>query len=596
MSDNSKMQISIRQIDLYRFGNSSFNDVTDVIVQEINKNEENNTSKFSIQKMTEEYPGFDIRIYHATKTNPPRWLGFFNEIIAKDEEILKSYNIYSTFLAFIGFKENIYAISGGTGNMVLDRFSVMNLGTEVLTRLIKKDEKVINSLKDRSFIGNILGQSRIYKDDQRLTDEDQFGKIYNQVKAVLNKEILSKIFKFSKSDLSRKTANCIAHSSFQINKRISFKKLLEIIERIDWLFETRKEPNFTLNNVIHIDKRKLFYQELRTKLELEFKSQIYNKYVKKEELDFDFCHKNYEEFYDANEYVATRGRTNISSTSHRFTFSSILYVVKKDGFMVDDSLEEFIYSFLDIKIETLDNMGEALTVGTLYEHLNGEIMYEGNVYFYLAAEWYRVKESFIDQLNSDCKDSIKQVLSKDLISEPFTEKIEDDYVSKFFGKSNTYVMHKLLYENIELCDLLIHDNNSIHLVHIKQGFNHSVRELASQISMAAKHLIHDRTTNCKLISKLEKKITDLKGNTNSYLGKVGSQSLPSAGLASIFNDIVNVNQIIFCLAFVDKGAQKRDLLNDIEKFESSIAKYSILELKKTLMYYGFGFKIVQLPN
>jgi uncharacterized protein (TIGR04141 family) len=593
MSGSDKMQISIHQIDLSRFGTSPFNDIAQIIIDEINKKEEK-ANKFKLQKITEDYPGFNIRIYHAMKQNPPRWIGFFDGIVVKGEDLLKSYNVFSTYLAFIGFKNNIYAISGGAGNTLLDRYSVSNLGTEVLTRLIKKDEKVINSLKDRSFIGNVLGQSRIYKDDQRLTDEDQFGKIYNQVKAVLNREILTKIFRFAKTDLTRKTANCIAYSSFQINKRISFKKLLEIIERIEWLFETKKEPNFTLNDVIHIDNRNPANQKLRQKLDLEFKSQLYIKYLKKDELDFDFCHKKYEEYYNAHDYIATRDSHRIINTSDRFTFSSILSAVKNEGFLVADSLNEFIYSFLDVRIETFDILGERLTAGSLFEHLNGEITFEQSTYFYLGAEWYRVKSQFIDQLNRDCKDSIKQLSVKDLIKEPFTGKIEDDYITKFFGKSDTYVFHKVLYENIELCDLLMQEQNSIYLIHIKQGFNHSVRELASQISMAARQLIHDRRTNCKLIGKLETKLVGLKGNQNIYLDKVGSQKMPLKGLASLFNNIVNDNQIVFCLAFVDHGMKKRNILDNIEDFDSSIAKYSILELKKALMSYGFGFKIIQL--
>ena len=530
------------------------------------------------------------------KKKQPRWLGFFSEVVSKGEDLLKSYNTFSTFLVFIGFKKNIYAISGGSGNTVLERYSVSNLGTEVLTRLIQKDEKVITSLKDRSFVGNILGESRIYKDDQRLTDEDQFGKIYNHVKAGLNREILTKIFRFSKHDLTRRTANCIAHSSFQINKRISFEKLLEIIERIDWLFETKKQPNFTLNDVIHIDNRKPSNQQLREKLELEFKSQIYNKYMKKEELDFDFCHKKYEEYYNAHEYIATRDRKKIINTSDRLTFSSVLSAVRDNGFLLTDSLNEFIYSFMDVKIETFDELGERATSGSLFEHLNGEIKYEGTTYFYLGTEWYRVKLEFIEQLNRDCKDSLRQMLDKSLLKLPFREKIEDDYVSKFLGRPGAYVLHKVLYENIELCDLLLHDRNTIYLVHIKQGFNHSVRELASQVSMAARHLMHDRKTNCKLISKLETKLLRLKGNKNIYLDAVGNQKMPPKGLAGLFNNIINDNQIIFCLAFVDKGTTKRDILNDLEDFDSSIAKYSVLELKKALMSYGFGFKIIQLDK
>ncbi len=260
------------------------------------------------------------------------------------------------------------------------------------------------------------------------------------------------------------------------------------------------------------------------------------------------------------------------------------------------SLDEFILSFLDIRIETFDNFGERLTAGSLFEHLNGEIIYEGTTYFYLGAEWYKVKFEFIEHLNQDCKDSIKQLLLKGLINEPFNGKTEDAYVSKFFGKSKTYVLHKVLYENIELCDLLLEDRSTIYLIHIKQGFNHSIRELASQISMAARQLIHDRKTSCKLITKLEKKLVAFKGNKNIYLDKVGNQKMPPKGLASLFNNMVNDNQIIFCLAFIDKGTKRKDILNDIEEFDSSIAKYSILELKKALMSYGFGFKIIQLEK
>ncbi len=592
-SESNKMQISIRQIDLSRFGPTPYKDTIEIIVQEINK-AQNNDSKFELQKMAKDYPGFEICIYHTMKLNPPRWLGFFKHVVADGETLLNSYNNISTFLVFIAFKNSIYAISGGAGNIVLDRYSVSDLGTQVLTRLIKKDDKVINTLKDRSFIGNVLGQSRIYKDDQRLTDEDQFGKIYNAVKAVLNKEILTKVFQFPKADLTRRTANCIAHSSFQINKRISFDKLLQIIERIEWLFETKPEPNFTLNDVIHIDNRRPLNKTLRDNLELEFKSQLYDKYMKREELDFDFCHKKYEDYYSADDFIATRGRDFTITTSNRFTFASILAEVEKEGYLVADSLNEFILSFLDIRVETRDSFGDSLTVGSLFQHLNGEVIYEGSTYFYLGAEWYRVKSEFIDQLNNDCIESLKQLLAKDIITEPFTCRTEDEYVSKFFGKPKMFALHKVLYENIELCDLIFHDDNTVYLIHIKKGFNHSVRELASQISMAARRLIYDRKSNCKLISKLETKLLSFKGHKNIYLDKVGNQKMPAEGLASIFNKIVNDNQIIFCLAFVDNADVKRDILDNIKDYDSSIAKYSVLELKKALMSYRFGFKVIQL--
>lgn len=254
ITDKTKMPIGIYQIDKLEFEKLGFDDLTELIIQKINSDEEETAFHFKEQPLAEnDIKNYEIKIYHALKSRWPKWRTFFKNIVANEADINKSRNMYSSFIAFISYNDDIFAISGGLGNFSLPRFAVQDFGMEILVRIIKKDHKVIKGLQDRGVTGNILGQTKFYRGDQRFADEDQFGKIYKQVKAELNKEILIKIFGFSKNDLKRKVSGCLAKTSFQINKRIDFETLLTVISKFSEIL--KKERNFSLNKVTQISKR-----------------------------------------------------------------------------------------------------------------------------------------------------------------------------------------------------------------------------------------------------------------------------------------------------------------------------------------------------
>jgi uncharacterized protein (TIGR04141 family) len=595
MADNTKMSLGIYQIDRLEFEKLNFNDVADLIIQKINLEEEEPKFHYKEQPlkriMNDE---FRVKIFHAIKVLPARWRTFFQNIIKEEADLNKSKNMYSSFIAFIGYKEDIFGIAGGHGNFSLPRFGIQDFGMEILTRIIKKDHKVIKGLQDRGVTGNVLGQTRFYRGDQRFIDEDQFGKIYKQVKAELNREILIKIFGFSKKGLKKKISGCLAKTSFQINKSIDFDTLLRVVSKFSTIL--KKDRNFSLNKVTQISKRSDNGKKLIERLESQLISELYIACKSNQTPDFDFCNKDFESYFSASNYIIERGRDTLKEYDELFNLETLISDLKQEGVLLFDSIEEFRLSFLNAYVHSFDEEGEKLTSGTILEHFHGEVFFDNRTYFIIDCEWYVINPDFINDLNIDCKECLAQTWDDQLISEYFdTAKSERYFNSQFIGKENCLVFDTVTHENIELCDVLKHEGDFIYLIHVKKGFNNSIRELVSQMTISAKRLLTDIKSNYSYIDSVERKIKKGIRSKSPFIKKLANQNFPFNGLKSIFVSKRHIN-IFFCLAFVDIGTKHRSLKANTNLFSSNIAKYSILELRKELSSLGLGVKIIQIPK
>lgn len=125
--------------------------------------------------------------------------------------------------------KNLYAVTGGLGYHAIQEFIDDDFGVDILSRLISKEDKILKSVKEKSVMGGILGTTKFFRKDYNLFENDGFGKIYQELKSRLNKDILKTKFGFSDEDL-RKDSSCIAKTSFKINKSITFEQMFQIID------------------------------------------------------------------------------------------------------------------------------------------------------------------------------------------------------------------------------------------------------------------------------------------------------------------------------------------------------------------------------
>lgn len=585
MAAKEIMQVSIYLIDQSLFKEETYDEIVELIMSRTKDDrydEELDIAKFA---------GYSLRLYRARNENPPAWRSFLGPILRPDSFIRSYINVSHAFILFVGYKQRIFAICGGFASQEIDRFADQTFGIEILTRLFEKNSKVIKYIQNRGVTGAVIGQSRFYRGDQRLSDDTQFGIIYKEVKADLDKKILTTFFGFNELELKRNTSGCLAKTSFKISKTIDFPTFLKIVAKLDEIID--KKANFSINHVELISKKKKTNTATIAYLNEALILLLYNNYQAGILSDFDFCHKDFEKFLTASTFISPNSESPVEF-DNPMSFDEILKSLNKAGRLLHDTELHFKYSLLENYLYSRDEAGETLTGGNLFEHLHGEITYNEQTYFLIDGDWYRIKPDFIEMLNLECKEMIAQCLDETLLTEPFSvHSLERDYNEDFIGSDKTYVFDTITPENIEFCDIMKFDDTFVHLIHVKKGFDNRIRDLASQVLMAARRISQDKTAGYVYVKQIEEAVKRGAKSKSPFMQKMATQVFNPRGLKTVFEKKLNKN-ICFCLAFADTAGAARSLKRNVELFKSNIAKYSILELRKEIRSMGFDFKIIQL--
>ena len=396
------------------------------------------------------------------------------------------------------------------------------------------------------------------------------------------------MFGFTDAQLKKDSSVCMAKETFQINKAIDFDKLLNIVEKLANVM--KKKPKFVLNKVEHLSRRKKQNQKLTDKLDLWARDLPYNNCVKDEDSDVDFCHSKFDSYLSADSInLQIEGGEPIELKKH-CSFDDVVRALKSTGDCFTDDQEHFNASVLNRIIISTDSEGHVLTKGSVFDHVHGEFFHNDKTYFLLDNEWYYIKSTFIRDLNIECSELINHSWDTTTLPEPFDlTKRESVYNQKYIHKPNYFVFDTITPDNVESCDIMEYGENAVKLIHVKKGFDNSLRDLTSQINIAAKRVRDDLRTGFGYIENVQNKAS------KSKVGQLGKQKYPAGGLASIFKG-KSPQQITFCLAFADKSVTNRNLKEQIHLFNSNIAKFSLLELKKELYSMGLGFKVIQLTK
>jgi uncharacterized protein (TIGR04141 family) len=584
--------VTIYQLDERLGDDDTFDDLTHRIIRAINEKRKNKFEDEIISPPSRE--GFNIKLYHTHKIDPPNWKAFLAPILKSDSLLQNCLNTIYSFICFIEYNNYVYAITGGTGSFAIDRFINTTFGLDLLAKMINEDEKVIKEIKERDVTGAILGQTKFYRGDQSILSNAEFGKIVRLVTAELNKQILVNVLGFSPNELKRKTSRCLAKEAFKISKSIKFDILLNLIEKFSTLLSL--ESKFELNKVTLISRRKPQNRTLLRQLREELTKQLYDKVKDGEPIDFDFCNVKYEDYHSAEYFSFYFGTEKYFESEDPLSFEELIEKLKKEEKFHDQTIELFNTSVLSVEIQSFSEQGEIITEDTVFDHLHGEIKFDGSTYFFVDKEWYTIQIEFINDLNRACQEVVKQCWDDKLISERFVNKNEDEQVFnlRFCNRPNCWVLDKITPENIEVCDILIDEDNTLNLIHVKKGFNNNMRDLAAQVLISAKRIRYTIHTDYNYIDLLEKRVNAGLTSQSTFYRTLASQTFPKDGLRTLFDR--RDDQIAFCLAFVDIVDNVRCFQTSVEDFDSNIAKYSLVNLKKEIQSMGFKFKLIQIKK
>lgn len=575
------------QIGIYKIEESDLDGITAVI-------ESKGYSRQALQN--DAIDDYQLHLFYQKKPTNPKWKEFFLSIANSGQDILKENAGTAEGFVLLLLNQNsmnLFALAGGSGYFTIQEYINTDFGIDILSRIINKEDKILKSTREKSVVGGILGTTRHFRSNFNIFETDNFGKIFQELKARLKKATLISKIGLDPDDI-KKDSVCIAKSSFKINKAITFDQLIQIISGCESLLEG--EQPFSINSVEKIVKKKNI--DLIKNLEQVLLNQLWQRFSGEERsFLFDLCHKYFDEYLTASQYIIKKANS-VKNFFGDYEFEELvdiddLFTILKGHAKCPSNFEEFKKLITNLKIYSFDEEGNELTKDTLLAHILGDVTLDDNKYFFVDKSWYLIKNEFMVDLNAFCSSFISRNYSEELVETwDYPNESENDYNKKFINHDNIIVLDKITPENIEPCDILKWDEKSLYLYHVKAGFGNTMRDLCSQITISANRISQDINSTKEYIEKIYTSLQNKIGG-DAYFDLAGKQT---EKYSQEFFQSLFEKEIVFVLAVLDTATDRTRDIKEIEKFKSNIAKFSLQELVKEMRGIGINLKITQIAK
>lgn len=521
---------------------------------------------------------YAVHAYQKESRNTPDFFKFIEPVIEDPTQF--HFCKYNFIFIFEG-AENVFIITSGSAYHLVDLFAELDFGIRVLERVFDEDKNKLDSIKEKGIIGDVLASSRFYRKARALAYEDDFGKYFQNINIKLTVEqVVTHFPSISKGrDLTIAGA-----SSVSLKSKVSFENFWELLKELEVVLDLPKKPIFN-QSLIPLDKRKG-----KEMIEALNKQVFFSMKRKSSDisLKYDFCHRNFEEFFSSTKAVFTFLDNCVEvDDMHRLSDFAFLDDVNN---RLDDSIsdEAYIQAISSIGVETFDDNEHILTKGNLIDYVQTELQYDSRSYFLMDGFWYQIESKFDKNLAEKYSG---RVIDK-VQHQPFllSWKEGDDetaYNEQHKDIDNTYYLHCVLVDHIELCDVLHYDkdNDKVYVIHVKKGLSNSMRDLVSQVILSAKIIEEEKlVTEDKML-----KLAEL------YEKAVNKSRIDEATITKYeFLQLFKNNRVEYCLAILDDTSSIGRLQSG--EFGSRIAKFSLVELASVMSANQWAFSIHEIDK
>ncbi|MCG8475441.1 MAG: TIGR04141 family sporadically distributed protein [Cytophagales bacterium] len=569
MIDQTYNDIKIYQIDLNFYEFKGFNsDYSRVIDHIISYHKKNFKSDYELTyfENTLEIDPCNYRLYTFNEQEKESiWKEFLpSELIGENDFTLKS----TSFSLFIQVANRLFAVIGGIGISVIKRFSNVSFGLDFYEKIAEPAIDIVHTETSRGVSGNLTSEQRTFRNEQRLQDVLSIGRVPNKFYLQLRQELKDSVFEFIDFDGAENIYLEIG-AAFCIKWKISFNQLHELIIRInDALnmensaslsrFERINDPDFTQGSLLPA-----LLTHLRDDIvKLLSPNTNYNQL-----LDYDFIHPSkWQQFYECDSYKAyLKGARKPFFETHDRT--QLYHEVLKHVYSLVEPTDESNFRRILLGVRIKGFVGETRKTEAMFiNHLTCEIPIGLTPHFFIDNRWYKVKGSFIDNINEQCLQILKRnILTPNPLDLPWNHNSENegDYNLKYTDRENYWVLDKMLGQNIELCDIAVLRNNNLYLIHVKDGFDAKIRDLTNQVSISAQRLWNDLKSDMSFLNE----VYDTYSQGESNVSGISREN---------FYRLFTENTITYVMAFTTNQRDKT-ILGNLDEHKSNIAKFSVIQ-------------------
>ncbi|WP_262176525.1 DUF6119 family protein [Saccharococcus sp. Marseille-Q5394] len=544
----------------------------------------NNSQNFSANHIN------NYRLYTRENSTKPEWQFVIGELVSDLGELK---NVNHSFVLFLEVEKEVFCITGGTGYLVIEGFKDHYFGLDLLSRIIEPNENIIKETKDRFFSGNRISGQNQFSRFVNINSESGFSNFFRELNVFLPKERIEEIFNL-KIDGGKKEYKFLAKDSINLGKSMSLSELDDFLKKVKDLND--KTPLFVLNPFYEVNRQDPVLEKLDKALEKELKELIIHGTCSTN-LNVVLPILSRESYFlrkkgSKKDMPYDSSLTDIKMYFYEFFDQEILF--REEGFKE---------VFLDASQIVDEN--EELVERSLLNLLDFQVIIENKTYWLMEGNWYCLDRSFIEEIDNKFKEKVvtKIVESTDLPElNKWEEGSEGDYNFSHNNIENIYVLDKILVNNIELCDLLVINNEKVYLVHVKDGLDGDVRVLSHQILHSMRILndaiSHDSTIFDSYYESIRNKI----GGVSKETGEETTISQGARKFSNVFHSqpelsgltklIKETNQeIVFVFAFRPPGSYRID---DPKTIRSTAAKLAMISLMDDVRQFDFNLEFMVL--
>lgn len=550
-------------------------DIVALLAKEAKKSE----YKFIHQKLKENINTYEynVEFIFSEKTNDENLLKSFCRLFLDENSkackfITKTYSS----IMFVWKNDNIFVITTGQGFRIINPYIVTNFGMQVASMLNPNLLKVA-AISSNSIDSIIHKKSYVYSKESDFFNINELDSIYNEIVGRLyDEEEIKELFNIS-AGKEKTSITILAKDYIQFGSVADFSTLLKIISKYD-------NPKIKLESDRFNQIKPLTNRMNQTRINSNNNyliKDIYSIINSDKLLNYDLFNRDVEKFIHADFYsIQIDDFTLVEGDiiDKDFIISAYKKYLEINN-LVDSEIS--FYMFIEkSKINSLkEELFDYITTDKFLDHISGELIIEKENYYLIYGKYYKLENSYIERLNQALE---SKKLELRYVNEIDTVWKEDDKEDDFNAnvansdKSDFIHLHKLIIDNIEFADLIKYDseNKKLKIVHVKDGFNGSMRALERQVVLSIREL-NNIKNNDEFIKKLYLKAI------KDPLGKKLAIYFPKY---DDFRDKLILSDIQYIIAI---KTNNRNLLNS----KSNIAKYCLISLINYCLINNVDLKI-----
>ena len=418
---------------------------------------------------------------------------FFRGVLAEDAQLF-SYNLNGvSTITFVSTPFNLYAVTTCFAHQCISDVLYVGFGLNYISNFA--DNLSLSEVAHRKLSGAVY-QSRNYFSRELSPDQvDSMNSISRAVGVRINDVRYLRNHLGLPEKNKKKSVKIQANDGLKISKSMTMDELLHLIQCCDSLVLDGSKNLFADITAISPNRERPLYETVM--------GYMAHLLIEKED-DSDsimLINPDIDAFEQATSYKILVGRKNIWEGEDR---TDIINQLRKDYHRKKENGEQITpLSYMkNVSICSVTMDENTKTQGSLVKHIVGEIECNGKTYYFVAGEIYNISDNYTQKLRTELEKRLGKIIPVSRRFNTQWEKTgEDLYNASLARETNGIELHKLTPDNIEFADVLFEENGEIALVHVKDGFDGSMRVLSHQISMSIQCL-NDIKHNTTYVEKL----------------------------------------------------------------------------------------------